>query len=304
MNCQNNRYSIIIFLTTMIIMLYPFMVPAETVKTTLGFKNNYSSGVSDTNIAYKPYGKIGYDISFLNIEVTGTYIIHQQITDGMGNFTEINTGQGQIKTLLSLGDIVEFGGGYSLSKGQNSYKSNMYMVNGSLYIGDATIDLDYDKEDKSYFYNSDVEIIKQTFIGSLSYDFNDDIGYEFEYHYISNNFSNLDYTYDKKIARIGISVYGDHAVYMAGINAGTDSGDYMIYGADVGLSKKIYDGIKIILAYNIDYYNPPSITSTSGGGHGGQNGGGYKGMNPYMRSDLVGKSFYSHSLSASLSYSF
>jgi len=232
MNCQNNRYSIIIFLTTMIIMLYPFMVPAETVKTTLGFKTNYSSGVSDTNIAYKPYGKIGYDISFLNIEVTGTYIIHQQITDGMGNFTEINTGQGQIKALLSLGDIMDFGGGYSLVKGQNSYNTTMYMLNGSLYIGDVTIDLDYTREDKSYFYNSDVEIINQTFIGSLSYDFNDDIGYEFEYH-----------------------------------------------------------------------YNPPTITSTSRG-HGGPSGGGYKGMNPYIRSDLAGKSFVSHSLSASLSYSF
>jgi len=303
MNWQFKRYCIVIFFITMVIILYPFMASADSIKTTVGFKTNYSSGISDLNIAYKPFGKLGYNINFLNIEVAGTYTFHQQITDGMGNFTEINTGQGQIKALLSLGDIMDFGGGYSLAKGQNSYNTTMYMLNGSLYIGDATIDLDYTKEDKSYFYNSDVEIINQTFIGSLSYDFNDDIGYEFEYHYISNNFSNLDYTYDKKIARLGISIYGDHTVCMAGINAGTDSGDYMIYGADVGLSKKVYDGIKIMLTYNVDYYNPPSITSTSRG-HGGPSGGGYKGMNPYIRSDLAGKSFVSHSLSASLSYSF
>lgn len=301
---HNVKYFIVIFFITILITFCPFVVFAENIKTSIGIKANYSSGISDTNIAYKPFGRLGYEISFLNVEVTGTYTFHQQITDGMGNFTEINTGQGQIKTLLSLGDILDFGGGYSLAKGGNSYNSTMYVINGSLYIGDVTLDLDYTREDKKYFYNYDISIVSHTFIGSLSYDLTDVIGYELEYHYLSNNFSNLDYTYDKNIARFGISVYGDHTIYMAGINAGTDSGDYIIYGADVGLSKKVYDGIKVILTYNIDYYNPPAITSTSGGGHGGQNGGGYKGMNPFIRSDLAGKSFYSHSLSASLSYSF
>lgn len=303
MNCQNKRYRITNFLTIMIVTLYSTMVFPDTV-TTIGFKTNYSTGISDTNIAYKPYVRIGYEISAFKIEAIGSYISHQQITDGMGNFTEINTGQGQITTLLSLCDILEFGGGYSLSKGQHLYNSNMYMVNGSLYIGDATIDLDYSKEEKKYFYNYDIDIINQIFLGSVSYDVNDDFGCELEYHYLSNNFSNLDYTYDKNLLRLGILVYSDHTIYMIGVNAGTDSGDYVICGADVGLSKKVYDSIKIIVAYKVDYYNPPSINSTAGGGHGGQNAGGYKEANPYLRSDQVGKSFFSYSLNASLSYSF
>ncbi|MGQ9844537.1 MAG: hypothetical protein ACUVRK_13385 [Spirochaetota bacterium] len=303
MNCQNKRYCITNFLTIMIVTLYYTMVFPDTV-TTIGFKTNYSTGISDTNIAYKPYVRLVYEISDCKIEATGTYISHLQITDGMGNFTEINTGQGQITTLLSLSDIVEFGGGYSLSKGQHSYNSNMLMVNGSLYIGNATVDLDYSKEEKKYFYNYDIDIINQTFLGSVSYDVSDDIGCELEYHYLSNYFSSLDYTYYKNLVRLGIMVYSDHTIYMAGVNAGTDSGDYVICGADVGLSKKVYAGIKIIVAYNVDYYNSPSISSTSGGGHGGKNAGGYKGTNPYLRSDLAGKSFFSHSLNASLSYSF
>jgi hypothetical protein len=288
----------------LIIICYPITVFAEKIKTSIGFKSIYSTGISDTNIAYKPFGKIGYAMSFLEIEATGMYTIHQQITDGAGNFAEINTGQGMIKTLLTIGEFMELGGGYSISKGENSFSSKMYMINGSIYIGDATIDLDYTREDKQYDYNVDIDIINHTFIGSLSYDINDIISYELEYHYLSNDFSNLDYMYDKKIVRMGISVYTDKTVYMAGINAGTDSGDYAIYGADFGLSKKVFNTIKIMIAYNVDYYNPPSVTSTIGGGHGGSNGGGYKGMNPYLRSDLAGKSFFAHSLSASLSFSF
>ncbi len=303
MNCHKKQYLIVIFITAFIIICHPITLFAEKMKTTIGFKSTYSSGISDTNIAYKPFARIAYDINFFKIEATGMYTIHQQITDGVGNFTEINTGQGQVKTFLTIGEFMELGGGYSISKGENSYNSKMYMINGSIYIGDATIDLDYTKEDKQYDYNFDIDIINNTFFGSLSYDINDIIGYELEYHYISNNFSNLDYTYDKKIVRIGMSVYADQTIYMAGINAGTDSGDYAIFGADLGLSKKVYNSIKIMIAYNVDYYNPPAVTSTSGG-HGGSNGGGYNGMNPYIRSDLAGESFYDHLLSASISYLF
>jgi len=304
MNCYKKQYFIIIFITSLIITCCPITVFAEKIKTTIGFKSTYSSGISDTNIAYKPFGRIGYAVSFLEIEATGMYTIHQQITDGAGNFSEINTGLGQIKTLLSIGEFMELGGGYSIAKGENSFNSKMYMINGSIYIGDATIDLDYTSEDKQYDYNFNIDIINHTFIGSLSYDLNDIIGYELEYHYLSNNFSNLEYTYDKKIVRIGMSLYDDQTVYMVGINAGTDSGDYTIYGADFGLSKKVYNTIKMMIAYNVDYYNHPSVTSTTGGGHGGSNGSGYKGMNPYIRSDLAGKSFFAHLLSVSLSYSF
>lgn len=304
MSCHKRLYFIIIFLTVLIITCHPITVFAEKIKTTIGFKSIYSSGISDTNIAYKPFVRIAYDINFFKLEATGMYTINQQITDGMGNFSDINTWQGQIKTLLTIGELMDLGGGYSLTKGENSYTSRMYMANGSIYIGDATIELDYNRENKKYNYNGTIDINNQTFIGSLSYDISDLMGYELEYHYLSNNFSNLDYTYNKNIVRIGISVYGDHAVYMAGINAGTDSGDYTIFGADFGLSKKFFDAMKILLAYTVDYYNPPSVTSTSGGGHGGSNGGGYKGMNPYLRSSLAGKSFFSHSLSASLSYLF
>ncbi|MEJ5362619.1 MAG: hypothetical protein WHV26_11210 [Spirochaetota bacterium] len=303
MNFHRKQYLIIMFMTALIINR-PITLFAEKIKTTVGFKSAYSYGISDTNIAYKPFVRMAYDINFFKIEATGMYTIHQQITDGMGNFTEINTGQGQVKTLLTIGEVMELGGGYSIAKGENSYNSKMYMLSGSIYIGDATIDLDYNKEDKQYNYNLDVNIINYTFIGSLSYDINDLIGCELEYHYLSNNFSNLDYTYDKKIVRMGMSVYTDQTIYMAGINAGTDSGDYTIFGADFGLSKKVYTTIKIMIAYNIDYYNPPSVTSITGGGHGGSNGGGYKGANPYLRSDMAGKSFFAHSLSASLSYSF
>ncbi len=281
MNYPNKQYFSIIFLATLIITSNPFVLFAENIKTTVGFKSNYSTGISDTNIAYKPFAKMKYEINFVDIEATGTYIIYQQITDGMGNFAEINIGQGQIKTMLTIGDVIEIGGGYAIAKGHDSYNSTLYMFNGSIYIGSLTIDLDYSNENKNYDFNGDIEILNNTFIGSVSYDINDVVGYELDYHYTYNNFSNMGYSYDKNIVRMGISVYGDQTIYMGGINAGKDSGDYMIYGADIGLNKKFYnDSIKIMIAYNVDYYNPPTVSSTSGGGHGGSHGGVYKGMNP------------------------
>lgn len=295
-----------ISLAVSLIIVNQLWVFAENVKTTIGFKSTYSSGISDTNIVYKPYCKIGYEINFFKIEAIGTYNINQQITDGMGNFTEINTGQGQVKTLLSIGDIIDIGAGYSLARGQNSYNSKMYTINGSIYIGDVTLDLDFSNENKKYEYTTEMEIINKTFSGSLSYDVNDFLGYEIEYNYLSNNLSNLGYTYYKNSGRFGISIYSNTSIYMIGGTVGKDSGDYMIYGGDVAISKRIYDMVKFMILYTIDYYNAPSVskTTTSGGGHGGNQSSGYKGMNPYISSDLVGKSFFAHSLGVSISCSF
>ncbi len=304
MKCNGANVIRNIWLAVFLVIINQLLVFAENIKTTIGFKSNYSSGISDTNIIYKPFCKIGYEINIFKVEATGTYTINQQITDGMGNFTEINTGQGHVKTVLMIGDIIELGGGYTLGCGQNSYTSKMYTINGSIYIGDITLDLDYSKENKNYEYTSEIDIINHSFSGSLSYDANDFLGYEIEYHYMANNFSNLGYTYFKNNARVGVSVYADTSIYMIGGIIGKDSGDYMIYGCDVAMSKKIYDVLKCMILYTVDYYNAPYVTTMSGGGHGGNNGGGYKGMNPYIRSDLAGKSFFAHSLSASLSCSF
>ncbi|MCX8123526.1 MAG: hypothetical protein N3F66_05105 [Spirochaetes bacterium] len=299
-----NKNVIFILIIFYLIVIHITLVHSKGLEATIGFKSKYTSGISDSNIVYKPYGKIGYDIDFLEINITGTYTIHQQITDGLGNFAEINTSQILIQSLINIADVFEVGGGYSLTKGDRSYNSSMYKINGCLYIGDITLDMDYSNEHIEYYFTTDVESKSKTFIGSLDYDANDSLGYELEYHYLSNNFSNLDYTYTKNIIRTGLSLYRDTTIYMAGINVGKDSGDYMIYGSDLAVSKKIYQKLKIMILYALDYYNAPTVVTVSGGGHGGNNNAGHKGMNPYLRSNLIGKSFFSHSLSVSFSYSF
>lgn len=314
MDLLNTRYAIGIIIAFMVIVSRPEMLIAEGINATVGLKTNYSSGVSDTNIAYKPFGKIGYNSSFLNFELTGMYTLHQQITDGMGNFTEINTGQGQIKTLLKIDDVLELGGGYSLAKGEKSYDSRIYMISGSVYLGNLSFDVDYSKEDQKYKYNNDIEITGKSFFGSLGYDITDYVGIEFEYNYMSSDYSNLDYIYNKKVVRAGMSVYYDTTMYMAGISSGKDSGDYWIYGFDAGFSIKLLDAFKFMLLYNYDYYKAPSTISLTTSTYTGQKGKGnslninsgsyYKGSNPNFKSSVVGESLHSHSLSVSASYMF
>ena len=306
MFCLSKKY-IILIVVSMVICKSSLLF-AEGFSSEIGIKSNYSSGMSSSNVNYRLFTKLLYSISFFKSQIMGTFIGNEQITDGLGNFTTINAGQGLVKAQCNLGDLLELGGNYSQSNGSMSYVAYNYGLFGSLYINQITFDIDYSYNTKKYDYNGFININEHYFAGSFSYECNDNVDYELEYNYKANEFEELSYTYSVNRGRAGMSIYSNNSIYMGGVTLGKDSGDYYIIGGDFGFSVRFKDTIKLIALYALDYYNAPSVTTSTGigGGHGGQSGTeyGYKGMNPYMRSDLIGKSFFCHSINVSLSFIF
>ena len=66
-------------LNVIILFFYHSFLFANTFTPTIGFRSSYTTGISEENISYKPFGKLSYKMVYLKTEVIGIYSINQQI---------------------------------------------------------------------------------------------------------------------------------------------------------------------------------------------------------------------------------
>lgn len=263
----------------------------------IGAQGSYASGISESNITYKPYGDITLNTSIISLRAGIAEYIDYQILDGYGNYQTINTTQGKGGISLYPFKALELGAEYSYTKGSSGYISHDISGEAIIYIGDFTLEGSYNTVSSEYeFDGTPVAIDTKTAAGKLSFTRNDwtvEGGYEYQ----SIRFDTLDYDYTKNLVRLGIIPdTGRNLLLMAGAGGGNDSADYTILTGDVGLIWKITTHVRLKGMYIISYYAAPgsdSTASTKSGKTSASDRG--SGTNPFLESSLIDQSYTSQS---------
>ncbi len=261
-----------------------------------GARGTYSSGLTEDNLYGRYFIQTGYSGPFMELSLNGTFYQHYQLTDGAGTYEYINFTQGAGELRLYPFEILELAGAFRYSGGNLAYKAVEYSFEAELSSDPIGITGGYSRKSEEYAFNGVSYKNEYTNITiEFRYEFTDFSGVDAEYTRASTCFENVDTEYVKNTGRLGghFRIFNSLLV-LAGASCGTDSADYLIYGADAGFTWKLFDHIKITSIAGYTYYQAPvSSTSTStGGGHGtGSSAGSGSGSNPYLDPSLIGTSF-------------
>ncbi|HON80503.1 MAG TPA: hypothetical protein PK544_18575 [Spirochaetota bacterium] len=274
-----------------------FSAPPE-VTFKIGAQGSYGSGISESNITYKPFGDIALNTSIMTLRAGIAENIDYQILDGYGNYDTINTTQGKGGISLYPFKAIEVGAEYRYTKGGSGYISHDIFGEAILYLGALALEANYNTITTEYEFDGvPVTIDTKTAAGKLSFTRNDwtvEGGYEYQ----SIRFDTLDYDYTKNLLRLGIIPdTGRKLLLMAGAGGGGDSADYTIFSGDVGLIWKITSHLRLKGMYIISYYSAPDVnstTSTKSGKTSASDRG--SGTNPFLESSLVDQSYTSQNV--------
>lgn len=132
-----------------------------------------------------------------------------------------------------------------------------------------------------------------------------EISLDIAYDRSTIEFSNLTYEYNKNTVRAGIFIEVNERLYfIGGLSGGSDSAEYIILGADAGITVVLFSHVRLSGMYFFEQYLAPSATTMESAkkGSAGSGSGGYA-ANPYMQSSKTGESFPSHRVSMSIVYS-
>ncbi len=288
-----------------------------------GAKSVYSSGISDSYAYYKPFGSVVFIQSIFNISSEISRYFNYQITDGNGYYDYIDYNELDLLIEASPFDWLTLGFEYQYSLGESEYKNNNYDIEIIFYYKMISLNTWYIRSDSEYDFDTDsIEQESNEYSVIFDYFYSDSISFDAGVTY--NNFyfdnfyySNLDYNYNKLIFRIGTVIDIYSALFLiGGICVGKDSEDYKIMGFDTGLNFKIGEYIKLLAIYSYQYFNAPSVATTTiitMDGSTSKQGMGH-GSNPHSQSGSIsersdsflgiterGESYVSHILSFGVS---
>jgi hypothetical protein len=250
--------------------------------------------LTEDNLYGRYFIQAGYSGSFVELALNGTFYQHYQLTDGAGTYEYINFTQGTGELRLFPFEVLELAGAFRYSDGGLSYKAAEYSFEAELSPDPIGITGGYSRKSEEYAFNGvSYKNEYATITIEFRYEFTDFSGADAEYTRSSTRFENVDIEYVKNTGRLGgHSRMFNSLLFLAGASCGTDSADYMIYGADAGFTLKLFDHIKLTAVAAYTYYQAPAASSSTGGGHGtGSSSGSGAGANPYLDPSLVGTSF-------------
>lgn len=267
-----------------------------------GFRGYYSSGVSPANIYYKEFAIVG--MQFLSATLSPEIALYQQyqITDGNGGYYTINYTQPAATARIDITERVHLFGEYRYSFGDKKFSAHEYSGEASLDIGDFSISGNYGIRTANYTLASQKITIKnRDAVITADYFASSHIGIEAGYTYKTTFFSTLGYTYAQHLATVGVMPSIMKNLFCAaGLNAGRDSDDYTIAGARLAMALTIPGGVsdvKVSFSYSGNYFIAPHAAGNKSGSRHYGSGGGSTRINPYLKSSIVGKSYFSSSLS-------
>lgn len=268
----------------------------------IGIKGYYSSGVSSSNFYYKPFADAIFYLPVVEIKPGFARYQHYQLTDGIGNYYYAGINQPGCSFSIDATDDLNIDAGYKYSFGDYDYSGHDYFADVSYDFEVITVSAGFEGTKNKYKVNS-IEIDTNGYVLSagIEYSISDSLSIDGGYDYSTIYFKNLDYSYTTNIFRLGILPQISKGLFiMCGISGGFDNADYIITGADVGISLKLFNMVKLSISYMGNYYIAPSSdtsTTTSSKKSGSGSGSGSGKSNPFLKSSEVGKSYFSHNIS-------
>ena len=270
----------------------------------LATKVVYSTGISDPYTYNRTDVTGGFKSEYIDFSAYIRRYFNFQVTDGSGVYEYRSFNEAGMSLKAHLFSIVNLSGEYSRADDFNDLKRDTYYGAIEMDFSRVTLSADYSRENFEYKMNSNViRTEKQNYSFTMDFNFTDSFSADAGYKHDNTYFNSLGYNYYKDIFRAGLTIVpADYLFLITGASGGKDSEDYTIYGADCGATLRLYSSFKVYLIYSFSYYDAPQ-TETSGGGGGGH-GHGAGSTNPYLSSDRIGKSYYSHAITVGMSVTF
>lgn len=284
----------------------------KILKLEAGAKGYYSSGVSESNFYYKPFSDLGLRFSMFEIHGAYARFMEYQITDGNGNFTNVDINQTFMSVRFSPLNLFDITGKYAYSFGEMKLEGHEYSGEVQLNLDKFSFSTMYEGKINSYVLNTRIKTFSHAVSLGVEYEFSKALSLDLVYEYSSIEFADLGYVYQKNTVRFGAVPEITESIFlMGGLSAGRDSDNYTILEADAGIRMKFFGMVKLTALYGIGCYLAPDFFSTFSDGSGGKGkimpagpSGHGSNTNPYLKSSKVGKTYLSHTLSfgASLYY--
>ncbi len=271
----------------------------------IGSKGLYSSGLSEPYYAYKIDAAAGYSSALYGVLLGYLRHQHYQLTDGSGSYTYADFNQARAEIACIPADVLEFTFGARYSAGDSSFRGVEYSGELSFDFDAFSIGGEYVSFRDEYALNGrDFKSRRRLYSLDAAVTVSDTAWIDAGLDYDRIDFETTGAVYTRTAGRVGSGISASRSmVALFGVNYGRDSSDYTLFGADIGIDFRPFRGIKASIFYLFTYYQTPSyLEIEGGGGHGGGAGSGYsRDVNPFMRSSLLGKSFFAHTLSAGAS---
>lgn len=279
-----------------------------------GCKVNYTTGSTDGNMSYKPYGKYHYYYDTFYLVAGFVYAIDYQITDSAGNYFQANYYNPELSFTIFPIEMFDLTLGYNYSSGEYSLRAHDF--DGSLCwnIDSAfSLTLGGNLKYMGYTINSiEINSRKLSVNTELSWDVISSVSLSAQYDYIRQDYDTTGTSYTVNSVNVGLySRMMDNVSLSTGFGAGYDSGDYFILSGNIGINSKPIEFIKLFAYYNMEYNLMNSSESDSDSSKGKNifdpsdlsnralfsvDSTRTSKTNPYIKSSLLGESFFAHNL--------
>ncbi len=271
----------------------------------VGSKAVYSTGLTEPYAYYTLFGEGSLDVSIVKCTVNGSRDFSSQISSGLGEYQYIGVNKASLKFEMMPLEFLSAGGGYYAGRGDSSY--SMREWDAFLRVGPDSFNLEgsYSASNSRYLFNGiEIEVARKTTSIALSKDMTAALSLDVSYDRSEIEFSNLSYAYVKNTFRAGAFFEVNDAFFLAGgLSGGSDTADYVIVGADAGITTVVFSHIRLSCMYFFEQYMAPATSTTESTKKGGGTGAGASGGNPYVQSSNIGESFPSHRVSINIVYS-
>ncbi len=303
-----SRLSLITAFIVMLGMLFLVTFVRAELSVEAGGRSGYSSGLTESNYQLKAFIDMILSNSMVEVKAGGCSLQHFQITDGSDvyEYADIYQGGGEIN--LFPNDAVDLSAGYRYSAGNFTYRGHQVLLEAVAYMGDFSATGNIDFRTENYTLNAtEYDNSYLTWFTEAGYNISDDWSIDAGYSTYSLDFSGSTDAYVKRMIRIGFTGIMERKVtVIGGVSTGSDSADYRLYGADGGITLKLYNHLGITLAGGYTYYRSMTSDSTiygttsgygSGSGSSAGSGTGLtfadrpSGSNPFLSSSRTGTSF-------------
>ncbi len=261
----------------------------------LATKSMYSSGISDSYTFNRTDATGGFKSPYIDLSAFIRRYFNYQVTDGNGIYEYRSFYEGGLSFEAHVVNAVNITGEYSRADDFSNLKRNTYYGAVELDFSPVILSADYSYEDFEYRISSNtINTEKKNYSFAFEYNFTESFSMDAGYKRDNTYFNTLGYDYYKNIFRLGLTVIpASYLFFIAGGSAGKDSEDYLIYGADCGVTFLIYSRFKLFFLYAYSFYDPPRADTVGGGGGGGSGHGPGK-TNPYLASGKEGEAYSSY----------